>query len=459
MRQQIRMDASSKPQIALTDEERFPLLNDLSFLNALKQDEFAPKFNFKSGDRLDAVNLSKVKAYKKKNCEEKSFWTQEQTPIWLNEYLKWSTETVPFYKNKSNILNSFPTTNRDDIRKNPHLFVSDEADLYELLVYHTSGSTGPKLDVLFDAVSQASWVPQIESILQDFNISITSCKKTVAIALICAQEKTLTYASLSAYLKGAGILKINLNTSDWNHPDDAVKYLEKFNPQILTGDPLAFMALLDLKPKLTPKAMVSSAMKLTKGTKDTLESYFKCPVIDLYSLTECRNIAYASGIGHKVIRPDLYLEIFDEFDDIALPYGERGELVVTGGSNPFLPLIRYRTGDFCSLKIEKGIPFLIDLEARNPVVFNTKSGIKINNIDVSNVLSEIPLAGFKMHQRKDKSIQFIGYSNEVTAEVIIDLLNIIFKNDINLDVEIQKISQNNDVEKTKYSSELISFCD
>lgn len=450
------MDESSDPKIALTDAERFPLLDDLSFLNALRQDAFAPKFNFKSGDRLNAVHLSKVKSYKKKHYDKKIFWNDGQTPIWLTNYLKWCLKTVPFYQNKDIDLDSFPTISREDIRKHPHLFVSNEANLDELLVYYTSGSTGPKLDVLFDAVSQASWLPQIESVLKDFDISIIESKNTTAIALICAQEKTLTYASLSTYLEGAGILKINLNPSDWNQPDDAKKYLEKYNPQILTGDPIAFMALLDLKPQLKPKALVSSAMKLTKGTKNKLENYFTCPVIDLYSMTECRNIAYASEIGHKAIRPDLYLEIFDEHEDIKLPYGERGELVITGGNNPFLPLVRYRTGDFCSLKIENGVPFLVDLEARNPVVFFTKSNIKINNIDISNCLSQLSLAGFKMNQRKDKLIQFVGYSNDITKEEIIELLNTIFKNDIDIHADIQKISQNNTVEKSQYSSELMT---
>ncbi|WP_159433456.1 AMP-binding protein [Flavobacterium saccharophilum] len=446
---------SSGPQIALTDEERFPLLDDLSFLNALRQDVFAPKFNFKSGDRLNAVQLSKVHSHKIKYYNEKVFWNEGQSPDWIADYLKWCIETVPFYQNKGDDFNSFPTVSREDIRNFPYLFVSNEANLNELLVYHTSGSTGPKLDVLFDAVSQASWLPQIESVLKDFNIAITEGKNTTAIALICAQEKTLTYASLSTYLEGAGILKINLNPSEWNRPDHAVKYLEKYNPQILTGDPIAFMALLDLAPQLKPKALISSAMKLTTGTKNKLENYFKCPVIDLYSLTECRNIAYAAGIGHKVIRPDLYLEIFDKHKDVKLPYGERGELVVTGGNNPFLPLIRYRTGDFCSLKIENGVPFLVDLEARNPVVFYTKSNVKINNIDISNCLSELPLAGFKIHQRKDKSISFLGYSNEVTLQEITEVLKTIFKNDIDVLVDIQKISQNNIGEKTLYSSELI----
>ena len=449
------MDASSKPQIALTDEERFPLLDDLSFLNALRQDAFAPKFNFKSGDRLNASQLLKIQSHKKKYYNKKVFWSEKQAPVWVNDYVKWCLKTVPFYENKGSDFDSFSTISREDLRNHPHLFVSNEANLEELLVYHTSGSTGPKLDVLFDAVSQALWLPQIESVLKDFDIAITEGKNTTAIALICAQEKTLTYASLSTYLEGAGILKINLNPSEWNAPEDTKKYLEKYNPQILTGDPLAFMALLDLKPQLNPKAMLSSAMKLTKGTKNALENYFKCPVIDLYSLTECRNIGYACGIGHKVIRPDLYLEIFDEHKDVKLPYGERGELVVTGGNNPFLPLIRYRTGDFCSLKIENGVPFLIDLEARNPIVFYTNSNVKINNIDISNRLSELPLAGFKMHQRKDKKIEFKGYSNDSTTEEIVEVLNVIFKNDIDIVADIQKISQNNSVEKSLYSSELI----
>ncbi len=454
MKRQIRMDASSDPKIALTDKERFPLLDDLSFLNALRQDSFAPKFNFKSGDRLDAAQLLKVQSYKKKQYEKKLFWTEEQVPIWLIDFLQWCSKTVPLYENKGSSIADYPTISRDDIRKNAPLFVSNDANLEDLLVYYTSGSTGAKLDVLFDAVSQANWLPQIESVLENFKISIDKGPNTTAIALICAQEKTLTYASLSTYLEGAGILKINLNPSEWKHSDDAKKYLEKYNPQILTGDPITFIALLDLKMQLSPKALISSAMKLTNGTKSKLEDYFKCPVIDVYSMTECRNIAYASGIGHQVIRPDLYLEIFDEHKDEPVLFGERGELVVTGGSNPFLPLIRYRTGDFCSLKIQNGIPFLVGLEARNPIFFFTKSGVKINNIDISNRLSQFPLAGFKMHQSADKQIKFTGYSNELIGYEILEVLHLIFKNDIDITVDIQKISQNNSVEKTQYSSDL-----
>ena len=64
------------------------------------------------------------------------------------------------------------------------------------------------------------------------------------------------------------------------------------------------------------------------------------------------------------------------------------------------------------------------------------------------------LASFKMHQRKDKLIQFIGYCNDITSEETIELLNIFFKNDIDILAYIQKISKNNIVEKSQYTSEL-----
>ncbi len=59
-----------------------------------------------------------------------------------------------------------------------------------------------------------------------------------------------------------------------------------------------------------------------------------------------------------------------------------------------------------------------------------------------------------MHQQKDKLIQFVGYSNEHTLGEIAEALNTIFKNDVDILVDIQKISQNNAVEKSLYSSDL-----
>ncbi|MDV7137766.1 AMP-binding protein [Maribacter sp. TH_r10] len=449
------MEENRGPQLGLTDRERFPTIDDFSLLNQLRQDAYAPTFNFKSGDRLTMEHLQKVRHYEAEILQKnQTFWKAGEQPSWMGSYLKWCHSTVPYFMGKGKELAKYPTISRNELRDIPHLMVSKEADLEDLLVYHTSGSTGPIMDVLFDPVSQASWLPQIISVLDNFGINMEMGKDKVAIAMICAQEKTLTYASLSSYLEGAGILKLNLNPAEWSNPNDAISYLEKYNPQVLTGDPTAFMALHGLQPKIRPKAMISSAMALNKNTQKVLEQYFRCPVIDVYSLTECRNIAYATENGHRAIRPDLYLEIFDPNEDILLPNGERGELTVTGGNNPFLPLVRYRTGDFCGIELKDGIPYLIDLEARQPVVFRTKTGRIINTIDISRALSRYPLVGFKMHQSKNIKIDFKGFSNETIQPDITKVLREILKDEVPLKVEIKKIAVDKNYGKSSYSTDL-----
>ncbi|MFZ6008783.1 MAG: CoF synthetase, partial [Bacteroidota bacterium] len=273
------MEENKKPVVALTNSERFPLLSDLSYLNKLKQDQFAPKFNFQSGDRLFRHHLQQVQAYAEK-LNSKPPVNEGASPGWLDHYLQWCIETVPFYKNRKSHFEEQPTIGRGDLHRAPWKFVSADCDLEDMLVYQTSGTTGSAMDVVFDPVSQACWIPQLESVLDSYGIKLSRGPYVTAIALICDQQSTLTYPSLSSYLEGAGILKINLNVSDWNDAGHRLKYLEKYNPEVLTGDPFAFLSLLALTPRLSPKALVSSAMKMTQGIKEKLEAYFKCPVLD-----------------------------------------------------------------------------------------------------------------------------------------------------------------------------------
>lgn len=426
-----------QPTIALTNSERFPLLEDLSFLSTLQQDEFAPRFNFKSGDRLSAEHLRKVVRYAHNIRNTKKFWEKDSLPGWVHKFTTECRLNVPFYKSRPVEFIHQPTIARADILTTPHNFVSDEAPVEDLLVYSTSGTTGPPMDVLFDPVAQACWLPQLQSVLDTYGIELSTAPDEVVITLICAQESTLTYASLSTYLGGAGILKINLAGTEWSHPSHPKAFLEKYNPAILTGDPFAFSALLELAPTLQPKAMVSSAMKLSEALKKKLEETFHCPVLDIYSLTECRMIAVAQGERHRAIRPDLYLEIFDRDEDRLLPYGERGELVVTGGNNPFLQLLRYRTGDFCSLQIEDGVPYLIDLEGRQPVIFYNSKGRLVNSVDISRAMARLPLAGFSLHQRKNKSLRVEGWSveSDLAAQIKKELRKI-FGDDLSIEVDI-----------------------
>jgi len=71
-------------------------------------------------------------------------------------------------------------------------------------------------------------------------------------------------------------------------------------------------------------------------------------VLEVYALTEAGIIAVKSDRGHAILPHDLYVEVLDD-DGVPCPEGVRGEVTLTGGRNPFLPLLRFRTGDFASL--------------------------------------------------------------------------------------------------------------
>ena len=442
-----------KPVQGLTDEQRFPLLKDRRLLEKLRQDEAGPIFNFGSGDRLDAAALQRVADYSR-TLAAKEFWHENAPPFWLPDYLGWCKTTVEAYRGCSLVLSENPTLRREEIAERPWKFVSSDARIDEMLVYCTSGTTGAPMDVLFDPVSQAAWIPQLESILAQKNIRIERGPDKVAICLVCHQEETLTYASLSTWLDGAGILKINLNPKDWKKPQDRLSYLEKYNPEIITGDPFTFMALAQLNPSIRPKAMVSSAMALQEGLRQLLQKQFSCPVYDLYSLTECRMIAVAEKPGiYQLIRPELYIEILHSDCDEPVSPGARGEITVTGGINPFLPLIRYRTGDFASLQFIAGQPCLISLEGRSPTLFLNQNRDFVNHVDISRALSSFSLAGFALHQKKDLSLDFSAWGTSLSEESLRKVLAEIFGKDIEMRIKFSK-ELLTEAKKVKYSSEI-----
>lgn len=442
-----------KYQYVLTDEERFPAIDNLSYLQSLRQDNCAPLFNFKSGDRLDQIRLEEVKKYRNQ-LNTMTFQTSGAAPQWLQSFLDWCRKTVPAYRGYPFSFQEMTTLRRDQLAATPWKFVSDDCKIEDLIVYDTSGSTGAPMDVLFNAVAQACWLPQLESILSNDGITLPTGTERAAICLVCDQKNTLTYASLSTYLDGAGILKINLNEKDWKSPDDRLKFLEKHNPAVLTGDPIAFTSLLQLKPALTPAAIVSSAMALSEGLRQKLTDQFKCPVYDIYSLTECRMIGVSRQAGrHRLIRPELYIEIMHPEQDTVLADGERGEIVITGGNNPFLPLIRYRTGDFGALIYTENGGEIAGLEGRSPVKFRDAMGRKVNSIDISQALGAFSLAAFTLHQNSDGSIVFSAWGTDIAEEDVRKSLSKIFGEQIKKKIGLNE-SEIPQTKKVRYSSDI-----
>ena len=393
----------------LTEQQRFPLLTDAGreMLRRLKQHPHGPRFNYPCGERLTASGLEQVREYADQLASQRTGWRHGEVPGWVNNFIERCQRDVPIYRDRiyrSGEFFDLPTIDRSDIRREPWAFVPDTADVSELIVYRTSGTSGNYLPIPSHPVAPNCYLPLMQTALANRNVKIEGGNR-VSIIHVANQVQTYTLATVMSYFDSAGFAKVNLNPTEWTRPNDGQKFLDDCDPEIYTGDPFAFEQLAKTGLQTQPKALISSATTLLPGELATLESQFGCPVLDMYALNEAGPVAVSCEGGHEILPHNLYVEILDEAGRTLAP-GETGEITVTGGVNPNLPLIRYRTGDFAALNFDHPIPRLTGFTGRRPVLFEGESRRVVNSIDVTVALYKIPLPFFSLHQSENGDLRF-----------------------------------------------------
>lgn len=398
----------------VSDEERFPLLTDAgrALLKRLREHPHAPRYTAECGNRLTAEYLRRVRAFEAEMRSTPVGWAPGSYPDWLDGFVEMCFREAPFYRrygDRPAHFTDIPTFDRSDLSREPWAFVPDNQPLDDLIINRTSGTTGHPLTILSHPVVGGCYTPLVKLALEKHDLVLQSGPGEVACVLVGLQQRAYTYPSLTPDQNEAGHLKLNLHPDDWRDPDDRARFLDDLKPEIYTGDPLAFAELMRLGLRSRPRALVSTAMALLPGLRRQLEAHFGCPVIDLYSMNESGPIAVrmrSEPSSFVILHHRLYIEIVDA-DGALCPPGARGEVVLSGGFNPFLPLLRYRTNDYARLEFRGRQPVLVDLEGRPPTTFRAMDGSAINNLDVTGALNAhaIPLSQFNLHQYADGSLR------------------------------------------------------
>ena len=178
-------------------------------------------------------------------------------------------------------------------------------------------------------------------------------------------------------------------------------------------------------------------MTLLPELRRRLEDRFQCPLLDLYSMNEAGPVAVADAAagGHVLLQHQMFVEILDAAGN-PLPPGTRGEVVLTGGFNFCLPLLRYRTGDFSSLDFCSGEPVLVGLEGRRPVRFRTMNGEWLNNIEATHALQRFAIPQFALHQDCNGALRLRLSGSGLSTETIRRSLLELFGTDQPLTVEV-----------------------
>ncbi len=382
-------------------------------LKKLEEHPHAPRYTHPGVHRLTPAGLHRAREFALE-LQTPPTWKPGAVPAWLTAFVQDCYRDVPLYRrdgpppplSKGEGFFALPTTDRADLHREPWAFVPDSQPLDGLVVYNTSGTSGHPLDILTHADTLALYLPLLRAALARHHLTLAGGDR-VSLVLVCHQKQTYTYATVTPVLDDAGFIKINLNPADWRDPTDRAKFLDDCVPEIITGDPLAFSELLHLQITNYPTALVSTAMTLLPGLKRQLEDHFRCPVLDLYSMNESGPIGIADPAQdcYFLLQPRLYVEILDP-DGWPCPPGVRGEITLSGGFNPFLPLLRYRTGDYGALEWRGSLPTLTQLSGRPPVLFRAADGRAINNIDIAIALRPLAIAQYALHQTADGALHF-----------------------------------------------------
>ncbi len=393
------------PDLPATDAERYPTLtpDGERTLRFLREHPRAPLYRNQSGNRLTAADVDAARAFEREVRAAPVPGQDPQTPpAWLRPFVARCLETVPFYRRYGSPparLADLPTISRADLSRDVAQFVPDDVSIGRMMHFSTSGTTGHPLLVPSHPLVAANYLAFHKRALRRVGIELQAGRGQVGVVLLGWQRRCFTYVSVTPTMDEAGLAKINLHPDDWRQPDDRAAYLDALQPEVFAGDPISFAELLKLPLRWRPRACLSTAMALLPGLRRALEERFLCPVLDLYSMNEAGPIAVADPKmgGHVLLQHRLLVEVLAP-DGEPLPPGERGEITLTGGFNPCLPLLRYRTGDHAALRCDGPEPVLTGLEGRPPVRYRTQAGEWINNLEVTHALGPCALPQYTLHQ-------------------------------------------------------------
>lgn len=236
-------------------------------------------------------------------------------------------------------LSKFPTVTKEEIIEHyPKGCVSKRVDPKECILSVSSGSSGKVINILHNPLDTWAYALGRFRIL---NINKDYFPFDRALYIY-----TSPYPATSFFGLYRAFFIPTLNSLK----DTAQKIL-KIQPHIISSYPSQMLALREfIDPKRAKKLslkLISLGSELsTRKQRDSLASYFACPVYDEFSSEELGWIAGECQQKNYHLWEDIcFIEILKKDSDDPVGAGGEGEIVGTNLHNFAMPFIRYRQGD------------------------------------------------------------------------------------------------------------------
>ncbi len=387
-------------------------------LERVLQHPDAPRYNRTLGDRVGPAELAVLEACRAALVARprEAAATPSAATVAFVEALRsrlFLLDDLPEGFDVARDFEHLPTTDRDAIAHRLEDLVPRDLSIDDAIVYSTSATTGHAVIIPSHPTAVVQSLAHLERAIH-LNGARLDPREGVPLAVNASmQQQTYVFATTMSAWAGAVFTKVNLAPHDWaGGAASRDRFLRDFAPQFVSSEPVALSEALRQGIPLRPAVVISSAVSLRPELAAQLRAAWGSVVIDLYSTTETGPVAASvPGIaGHVILMPDLFVEVLGP-SGARLPDGARGEITLTGGRNPYLPLVRYRTGDhgrLATVTLADGRPArtILELEGRASVAFRATDGGWVTSVDVARRIRPLaPFVQHALHQRADRSLE------------------------------------------------------
>ncbi len=297
--------------------------------------------------------------------EKSQWWSKSEIENYQNEQLsklvKHAYDTVPYYnkifkKNKlkhSDIktkkdLYKIPILTKEIVRENWKQLISDGYKKKELILIHTSGSTGKALEFyLTREALQFQWAVWWRFRKRfGINLGEPHCNFTGKIAVPLNQKKPPFWR----HNKPLNQYVINMHHIIPQNIKSIVNFLNSKKFKFYSGYPSIIYNLCTLidEGKLSisspPEFVFTGAENLLENQRRIMQHVLGCVVTDQYGFAEgCGN---ASRCEYDLFHEDFEFGILECFEEESSESNTKsGKIIATGFANYGMPFIRYEVGD------------------------------------------------------------------------------------------------------------------
>jgi phenylacetate-CoA ligase len=274
--------------------------------------------------------------------------------------------SVPFYRKKFDELGIVPEDIKSihDISKLPFTKKQDLRDNYPfglfavkqdavVRIHSSSGTTGKPTVVGYTKSDMEVWN---EVMARCYTMSGVNSEDTV--------HNAYGYGLFTGGLglhDGAQTVGATVVPSSGGFTSRQLLLMKDFGATALAATPsfalhLAEVALkegYDLQKDFKLKCGIFGAEPTSEGLKKEVAKVWGIEYYEIYGMSEIIGPGVSNSCsehnGLHIFEDHFYPEIIDSKTGEVLPYGEKGELVITSLTKQAFPIIRYRTGDITSL--------------------------------------------------------------------------------------------------------------